>query len=187
MQRFVFICTPGPTLGEEMQAFGRIHGDSLTRSPEWYTNLLHWYYAADLTDPAVYYGPDSVLQDAAAAVKELCELKEGPIEAPALKPRLWGEANGLSRQLVVKRFGEQMVQTWERGEVQPPAGQSESDMRQQVGPFLHQTVWPTVKRRDVILLVEAYTATAIRQYTQKPDLRWPPFLGFDKRLSLMQF
>jgi 2,3-bisphosphoglycerate-dependent phosphoglycerate mutase len=77
-----------------------------------------------------------------------------PIERDqALNERMYGDLQGLNKDDMRKKFGEEQVHLWRRSyDVRPPNGESLKDTRARVVPYYEAHIEPHVKAGETILI-----------------------------------
>ncbi|MCS6966124.1 MAG: 2,3-bisphosphoglycerate-dependent phosphoglycerate mutase [Candidatus Kapabacteria bacterium] len=81
--------------------------------------------------------------------------KELPIErTPALNERHYGQLQGLNKDEVRLRYGEEQFRRWRRSyDVAPPGGESLEDTQRRVLPYYRQCILPELRRGNNVLIV----------------------------------
>ncbi|GBD06266.1 2,3-bisphosphoglycerate-dependent phosphoglycerate mutase [bacterium HR21] len=91
----------------------------------------------------------------AEIVREVLGRPEIPIErSEALNERHYGELQGLNKDEVRQRYGEEQFRLWRRSyEVAPPGGESLADTQRRVVPYYRQRIVPELEQGKTVLIV----------------------------------
>lgn len=75
-------------------------------------------------------------------------------ENQALNERHYGDLQGLNKDDMRQKYGEEQVHIWRRSyDVKPPGGESLKDTCERVLPYFHATILPEVKSGKNVLVV----------------------------------
>ncbi|WP_035672006.1 2,3-diphosphoglycerate-dependent phosphoglycerate mutase [Flavobacterium sp. 83] len=104
------------------------------------------------------YAYTSVLNRAVASLKIILEEMQQNtipvIKDKALNERMYGSLQGLNKEEVAKKYGENQVEIWRRSyEVRPPDGESLEDTYNRIVPYYKQEIEPKLKSGKNILIV----------------------------------
>lgn len=109
------------------------------------------------------------------------------VEDRALDERNYGELQGLNKDEVKKKYGEEQVQLWRRSyEVSPPKGESGKDVYERAVPFFKKYIEKDLKDGKNVLVVASHNSLrAIIKYLENmPDEKFSeleiPFGGLEK-------
>ena len=93
-------------------------------------------------------------QETLEIVLEVIDQKEIPVEKDqALNERHYGELQGLNKDEMKKKYGEEKVQLWRRSyDVAPPGGESLKDTAERTLPYFKEKILPEVKASKNILV-----------------------------------
>ena len=93
-------------------------------------------------------------QETLDIVLEVIGQKEIPVEKDqALNERHYGELQGLNKDEMKKKYGEEQVQLWRRSyDVAPPGGESLKDTAARTLPYFKEAILPEVKAGKNILV-----------------------------------
>ncbi len=91
----------------------------------------------------------------AEIVREVLGRPDIPIErSSALNERHYGELQGLNKDEVRRRYGEEQFRLWRRSyEVAPPGGESLADTQRRVVPYYRQRIVPELQQGKNVLIV----------------------------------
>ncbi len=101
-------------------------------------------------------------------LKNLGKEKLPVIIDKALDERNYGELQGLNKDEVKKKFGEEQVHLWRRSyNVAPPGGESLEDVCKRVGPFYKKYIEKDLKDGKNVLVVASHNSLrAIVKYVE---------------------
>ena len=93
-------------------------------------------------------------QETLDIVLEVIGQKKIPVEKDqALNERHYGELQGLNKDEMKKKYGEEQVQLWRRSyDVAPPGGESLKDTAERTLPYFKEKILPEVKAGKNILV-----------------------------------
>jgi len=75
------------------------------------------------------------------------------IRSPALDERYYGDLQGLNKEEMSQKFGEEQVYLWRRSyDVRPPGGESLSDTAKRTLPFFETSIVPELKAGKNVLV-----------------------------------
>jgi 2,3-bisphosphoglycerate-dependent phosphoglycerate mutase len=111
-----------------------------------------------LKDFSFSYAYTSVLNRAVASLKIILEEMQQTtipvIQDKALNERMYGSLQGLNKEEVAKKYGENQLEIWRRSyEVRPPDGESLEDTYNRIVPYYKQEIEPKLKSSKNILIV----------------------------------
>ena len=75
------------------------------------------------------------------------------VQDPALNERHYGDLQGLNKDEMRVKYGEEQVRLWRRSfDVKPPNGESLKDTCERVLPYYERAIWPCVQKGETVLV-----------------------------------
>ena len=96
-------------------------------------------------------------------LKELKQEKLSVVKDPALNERHYGELQGLNKDEMRKKFGEEQVRIWRRSyDIRPPGGESLKDTAERALPYFSKYILADLKKgKNVIVSAHGNSLRAI--------------------------
>jgi 2,3-bisphosphoglycerate-dependent phosphoglycerate mutase len=103
------------------------------------------------------------------ALQEIKHIYIPTFYSSALNERMYGDLQGLNKEEVARKFGEEQVKIWRRSyDVAPPNGESLKDTANRVVPYFENKIFPFINEgKNVVVAAHGNSLRALIMHLEK--------------------